>query len=119
MFIEQNHNYKNISPETLEKFGYIPKFFGKTNKNGNFKKYFANRDAWIGPFSKDIGIGIGGSYKNLELIIKKYKKYAKEVFFPYPLVYNNSKRGNGLLLLIFDKAALNAIPENLYLKHSQ
>ena len=119
MFVEQNHNYKNISPETLEKFGYIPKFFGKTDKSGNFKKYFTNEDSWVGPFYKDmgIGIGIGGSYKNLELIIKKYKKYAKEVFFPYPLVYNNSKRGNGLLLLIFDKAALNAIPENLYSKH--
>ena len=106
-FINENQNInKNMSPEFLEKNGYIPKFFGVSKK-----KYYTAQDSWIGLFGNaNIGIGIGGSYKNLRLIFKKYAKYAKKIYFPYPLIYNNSKKGNGMLLLVFNVDNLKSLP---------
>ena len=57
----------------------------------------------------DIGIGIGGSYKNLYLIFKKYARYAKKIYFPYPSKYSGSKTGNGLLLMVFSVKNLESI----------
>ena len=100
---------KKISPEFLEKYGYIPKFFGVSKK-----PYYTAQDSRIGPFGNaktgiNIGIGIGGSYKNLRLVFKKYAKYAKKIYFPYPLPYNGSKSGNGLLLMVFNVDNLKSL----------
>ncbi len=105
----KKHNPKTISPELLEKLGYIPRFFGTANKKGKFSRYYTAQDSWIGPFLNAGAIGIGGSYKNISLIIKKYKKYAIKIYFPYPLVYNNSKEGNGLLLMVFNTVSLKKL----------
>ena len=113
-FINKNQNiHKELSPEFLEKNRYIPGFFGvsKNTEGSEFAKYYTAQDSWIGPFGiANIGIGIGGSYKNLRLIFKKYAKYAKKIYFPYPLVYNNSKKGNGMLLMIFNVDNLKSLP---------
>ncbi len=145
----QNLNIKNIklSPEFLEKHGYIPNFFGisKNINESGFAKYYTAQDSWIGPFPLNgkydkitdgitnlnsglaaggnigsdvkshidadigIGIGIGGSYKNLRLIFKKYARYAKKIYFPYPSKYDGSKTGNGLLLMVFSVKNLESI----------
>jgi hypothetical protein len=146
-FVKENIQNIKLSPEFLEKHGYIPNFFGVSkNINGSgFAKYYTAQDSWIGQFPLNgryrkitdgianlnsglaaggnigsdvkshidadigIGIGIGGSYKNLRLIFKKYARYAKKIYFPYPSKYDGSKTGNGLLLMVFSVKNLESI----------
>jgi len=70
------YNCSGISPYELEKNKYIPGYFGVLkNKNASgFKKYYTLYKIWVGPLGKHgaaFGVGIGGSYGALKLILKK------------------------------------------------
>ncbi len=98
---------KNLYPEYLEKYNYLNKSYGfrtgsAINWTGN------NSEGWIGSWScrnqnySCFGVGIMGNSDDIKPIIKKYKNFATQIFFPYPKVYNvSSSEGSGQLLMIF------------------
>ncbi len=61
---------------------------------------------WLGPAGKaEVGVGILGSYDDLQPVIKKYAPYAKDVLFPYPHRLSDPRPDeSGQLSLIFDRA---------------
>ncbi len=111
-FLNNNKQLSNLLPYYLESHGYLPKSFGyKMGRAINW----TNNGGWIGPWTcrsrKGIcfGLGISGNINNLKYIIAKYRLEAKQIFFPYPKVYNfNNKRlGSGQLLMVFRYKKVN------------
>ena len=97
----------NLLPQYLENHGYLSKSFGyETGKANNWTK----NGGWIGKWGcpdgkgKCFGIGVVGNITNLKPIIAKYKFKARQIFFPYPKIYNaKNSRSSGQLLMIFKK----------------
>jgi hypothetical protein len=106
-FLKNNQRLSNLFPQYLEFHGYLSKSFGyQTGSAINWTK----NGGWIGrwgcPDGKGecFGVGIVGNINNLKPIIQKYQSQAKQIFFPYPKVYNANKssKGSGQLLMIFN-----------------
>lgn len=105
-FIQDGNSLSDLLPQHLEKHGYLDKAFGY--HTGPAKNWTGN-SGWIGQWTcpdgkgKCFGIGIMGNINRLKPIIKKYQKFAVQVFFPYPKAYNPSTaKGSGELLIIFN-----------------
>jgi hypothetical protein len=64
---------------------------------------------WLGIWGNEnqIGVGVTGSFEEVEPVIEKYKANAKEIFFPYPTRYDVTQKiepnTRGELLMVFDK----------------
>ena len=100
---------KNIYPLKLEKEGYLSKTYGGyPYKKPNYN--WTSLGGWAGEWplpNKQYGVGIGivGSYKNIQPIIKKYRSKAIQIFFPYPqilkLKIKKNQNEKGQLIMIF------------------
>lgn len=106
-YFKKDSDYINMSPFTAEQNGCLNKLYGgysKPNLNWNWTK----QGGWLGLFNIKqqhyVGVGIEGKYAEVRHIIKKYKKRAIVVYFPYPKIYNpnNSKnKKSGRLFMVF------------------
>ena len=104
-FLKNGNNLKNLLPRYLEQKGYLPVPFGyQTGPAFNWTK----NGGWIGQWTcrngkgECFGVGMTGNINNLKPIIAKYNSQARQIFFPYPKIYNaNNSKGSGQLLIIF------------------
>ncbi len=88
-FVRDRNDPSNLYPQYLEQHGYLDPSLGF--QTGNAFHWIANK-YWIGsrPCGKNqcAGIGIVGSYVELEEIIEGYGPKGTEAFFPYPQKYD-------------------------------
>jgi hypothetical protein len=104
-FLKSGNSLKDLFPQYLEQKGYLAKSFGfQTGKAANWTK----NGGWIGQWpcknskGECFGVGMTGNINNLKPIIAKYNSQARQIFFPYPKIYNaNNSKGSGQLLIIF------------------
>lgn len=66
------------------------------------------RNLWLGPVGNSrVGIGILGTYEELEPVVQQYGPYSKAILFPYPKPLSRPAPTQwGQLLLIFDREEL-------------
>jgi hypothetical protein len=105
-FLKNGNNLKDILPQYLEQKGYLSKSFGY--KTGKAADNWTQNGGWIGQWTcrnkkgQCFGIGIDGNVSNLKSIIAKYRSKARQIFFPYPKIYNvKNNKGSGQLLIVF------------------
>ncbi len=75
--------------------------------NPTFPQWWGN--LWLGEIGDSrVGIGVVGSYADIQPVIQKYGPLAKQILFPYPANYHpaRSPHDSGQLLMIFDRDAL-------------
>src|ERR1700730_4601535 len=64
---------------------------------------------WLGPAgNSSVGIGILGRYEDLQLVVERYRPYAREILFPYPKRLDDPRpQESGQLFMIFDREGLS------------
>lgn len=105
-FVQERNDLTNLYPQFLEQHGYLDPSLGF--QAGNSYHWIADK-YWIGtrPCGKSqcAGIGIVGSYVELEEIIEGYGPEGVEAYFPFPQKYDVSVAvppdTRGELLIIF------------------
>jgi hypothetical protein len=106
LFVLGGHGLSDLHPRYLEEHGYLDTALGYGA--GPAYKWIADK-YWIGEKTcgqrQCIGIGVVGSYGEIEEIAAKYASQATEVYFPFPSRLrpsNNAPEGvKGELLIVF------------------
>ena len=104
-YLQNDNQLVNLYPKYLEEHGYLDNLFGyHTGQAYNWTQ----NGGWIGEWGcpdgkgQCFGVGIVGDINELKPIIEKYSDQAKQIFLPYPEIYDpNLKEGSGQLLMIF------------------
>jgi hypothetical protein len=105
-FLAQKNDPSGLYPQQLEARGYLDPSFGY--KSGASYKWIQDR-YWVGALpcgkAQCFGIGIIGSYSDIQDIIETYGARAYRVYFPYPAAFSPeakpSQETSGELLITF------------------
>jgi|GEM_PF-1569809 len=107
-YIAKGLDLEELYPLSAENEGCLDKSYGGYEKPAPNYNWTA-QGGWLGLWGNEnyIGIGMIGSFWEIEFIIERYKDNAKEIFFPYPIKYDENRKvepnTNGQLLMVFDK----------------
>ena len=111
----KHHKISDMTPLTAENSGCLSKKYGgfrSPSPNDNW----TNEGGWLGAwppgksFSDHVAIGINGPYSIIKGIIRKYKRRALTIYFPYPSLLDANKiseNKSGQLIMVFKGATHN------------
>ena len=98
---------RNLTPWEASRRGLLMLPASIVGPAPNLAQWWGN--LWLGEIGNSrVGIGVLGSYADVEPLIQKYGPLANQILFPYPAEYHpaRSPDDSGLLLMIFDHEAL-------------
>jgi hypothetical protein len=107
-YIQKRLDVKELYPLTAENAGCLDKSYDGY-KNPLQTITGLTQGGWLGIWGNEnqIGVGVTGSFEEVEPVIEKYKANAKEIFFPYPTRYDVTQKiepnTRGELLMVFEK----------------
>jgi len=106
-YIMNGLDIADLYPLSLEKTGFLSGSYGGYEKPApNYN--WTDKGGWAGMWSNAdfIGVGLVGRFSEINPVIEKYQKKAKEIFFPYPEKYDPKKiktDTRGQLIMVFQR----------------
>lgn len=105
-------NLAELTPAKVEGMELLPPYWGGFSASADdphdARQFWTLNDLWLGPGpGGTVGIGLAGSYPEVEPILLRYAKNASEILFPSPhRIDPQLRNGHGLLLMLFTPLAL-------------
>lgn len=101
-YAARRDGFAELTPRRAEELGLLAPVYGgyEDTTRANWTEVLG----WLGPWgSADFAAGVLGSTEEVAPIIKRYRKFAKIIYFPYPSVLQDADPPHlyGRLLIVF------------------